>query len=110
MTKIVISACHEFGDTVTPRRRPRQVMKMDMEDLKAIEDRLVARQHDLDRIFAQARTQGAMPIGGVSQLMDIIADMNIDLAAITIVPPGLRARIYAWLNGYHRELAASIIS
>jgi hypothetical protein len=83
-------------------------MKMVMEDLKAIEDRLVARQHDLDRIFAQARTQGAMPIGGVSQLMDIIADMKIDLAAITIVPPGLRARIYAWLKGYHRELAGSI--
>jgi hypothetical protein len=65
MTKIVIYACHEFGDTVAPQRRPQQEMKMDMEDLKAIEDRFAAQRHQLVRIFAQARTQGAMPIGGV---------------------------------------------
>jgi hypothetical protein len=37
--------------------------------------------------------------------MDIIADMKIDLAAMRSVPLGLRARIYAWLDDYHLELA-----
>ena len=81
---------------------------MDTQDLKALRDRLDARQHELERIFAQARGQGGIPAGEVSGLMDIIADAKIDLAAMPSVNPGLRARIYAYLDDYYRELAGSI--
>ena len=47
------------------------------------------------------------PIGELLQLMDIIADTKIDLAAMPS-GPGLRARIYAYLDDYQRELAGSI--
>jgi hypothetical protein len=101
MRKFVIYACPEFGDTVAPQRRQRQEMTMETEDLEAIENRLAAREQELDRIFAQRN----LGIRELSQIMDMLTDGKIDLAAIIMVPPGLRVRIYAWLDDYHRQLA-----
>ena len=40
---------------------------------------MVARQRELDRIAGQARP---IPIGDLSSLLDIIADVKIDVAAL----------------------------
>jgi hypothetical protein len=79
-------------------------MMMEMEDIKAIKDRLAAREQELDRIFAQRN----LGIRELSQLRDILEDVKIDLAAMTMMPPGLRVRIYAWLDDYRRELAGYV--
>jgi hypothetical protein len=47
----------------------------------------------------------AIQIGEVLQLMDIIADAKIDLAALPSANPGLSARIYAYFDDHYRELA-----
>ena len=59
------------------------------------------------RRYLPAFAKEPEPIGEVLQLMDIIADTKIDLAAMPS-GPGLRARIYAYLDDYQRELAGSI--